>query len=61
VNQSSLSAFIWSVADLLRGNFTQSEYGCEIQGFSPAAHDIFAHFDHTTIDRLAKAAAGALA
>lgn len=27
MNQQSLSAFIWSVADLLRGDYKQSEYG----------------------------------
>lgn len=27
MNQTSLSAFIWSVADLLRGDYKQSEYG----------------------------------
>src|SRR5690606_8891423 len=27
MNQQSLSSFIWSVADLLRGDFKQSEYG----------------------------------
>jgi hypothetical protein len=27
VNQQALSSFIWSVADLLRGNYKQSEYG----------------------------------
>ena len=27
MNQQTLSAFIWSVADLLRGDYKQSEYG----------------------------------
>ena len=27
MNQQSLSSLIWSVADLLRGDFKQSEYG----------------------------------
>ena len=27
MNHQSLSAFIWSVADLLRGDYKQSEYG----------------------------------
>lgn len=27
MNQQSLSAFIWSVADLLRGDYKQSDYG----------------------------------
>ena len=27
MTQTSLSSFIWSVADLLRGNYKQSEYG----------------------------------
>ena len=28
---TNLSAFLWSVADLLRGDFKQSEYGKVIQ------------------------------
>ena len=27
MNQQTLSVFIWSVADLLRGDYKQSEYG----------------------------------
>jgi len=27
MNQPNLSSFIWSVADLLRGDYKQSEYG----------------------------------
>ncbi|WP_295002479.1 hypothetical protein [uncultured Dechloromonas sp.] len=27
MNSQALSSFIWSVADLLHGNFKQSEYG----------------------------------
>ena len=27
MNQQSLSSLIWSVADLLRGDYKQSEYG----------------------------------
>jgi len=27
VNHQALSSFIWSVADLLRGDYKQSEYG----------------------------------
>ena len=34
MNQQSLSALIWSVADLLRGNFKQSEYGKIILPFT---------------------------
>jgi hypothetical protein len=34
VNQSALSAFIWSVADLLRGNYKQSDYGKVILPFT---------------------------
>jgi type I restriction enzyme M protein len=34
VNNQSLSAFIWSVADLLRGDFKQSEYGKIILPFT---------------------------
>ena len=34
MNQTSLSSFIWSVADLLRGNFKQSDYGKVILPFT---------------------------
>src|ERR1700722_9574891 len=34
MNQQALSAFIWSVADLLRGDFKQSEYGRIILPFT---------------------------
>jgi type I restriction enzyme M protein len=34
LNQASLSAFIWSVADLLRGDYKQSEYGRVILPFT---------------------------
>lgn len=34
MNQSVLSAFIWSVADLLRGNYKQSDYGKVILPFT---------------------------
>lgn len=34
MNQQSLSSFIWSVADLLRGDYKQSEYGKVILPFS---------------------------
>ncbi len=34
VSQQSLSAFIWSVADLLRGDFKQSDYGKAILPFT---------------------------
>lgn len=34
MNQSALSALIWSVADLLRGDFKQSEYGRVILPFT---------------------------
>jgi hypothetical protein len=27
MNQQALSSFIWSVADLLRGDYKQSDYG----------------------------------
>jgi type I restriction enzyme M protein len=33
-NQTSLSSFIWSVADLLRGDYKQSEYGKVILPFT---------------------------
>jgi type I restriction enzyme M protein len=34
MNHQSLSAFIWSVADLLRGDYKQSEYGKVILPFT---------------------------
>ena len=34
MNQQSLSSFLWSVADLLRGDFKQSEYGKVILPFT---------------------------
>ncbi|MEN9453231.1 MAG: hypothetical protein RLZZ369_2290, partial [Pseudomonadota bacterium] len=34
MNQQSLSAFIWSVADLLRGDYRQSDYGKVILPFT---------------------------
>jgi type I restriction enzyme M protein len=34
MNQPSLSAFIWSVADLLRGDYKQSDYGKVILPFT---------------------------
>uniref|UniRef100_UPI0003B75D2E type I restriction-modification system subunit M n=1 Tax=Ideonella sp. B508-1 TaxID=137716 RepID=UPI0003B75D2E len=34
MNQSTLSAFIWSVADLLRGDYKQSDYGKVILPFT---------------------------
>ncbi len=34
MNQASLSAFIWSVADLLRGDYKQSDYGKVILPFT---------------------------
>jgi len=34
MNQQSLSAFIWSVADLLRDDYKQSEYGRVILPFA---------------------------
>jgi type I restriction enzyme M protein len=34
MNQQSLSAFLWSVADLLRGNYKQSDYGKVILPFT---------------------------
>jgi type I restriction enzyme M protein len=33
VNDTNLSSFIWSVADLLRGDYRQSEYGKVILPF----------------------------
>ena len=34
MNQQKLSAFIWSVADLLRGDYKQSDYGKVILPFT---------------------------
>ena len=34
LNHASLSAFIWSVADLLRGDYKQSEYGRVVLPFT---------------------------
>jgi hypothetical protein len=34
MNQQALSSFMWSVADLLRGDFKQSEYGRIILPFT---------------------------
>ncbi len=34
MNQQSLSAFLWSVADLLRGDYRQSDYGKVILPFT---------------------------
>ncbi len=34
MNQQALSALIWSVADLLRGDYKQSEYGQVILPFT---------------------------
>jgi len=34
VNPQSLSAFIWSVAELLRGDYKQSDYGKVILPFT---------------------------
>lgn len=34
MNQQSLASFIWSVADLLRGDYKQSEYGKVILPFT---------------------------
>jgi type I restriction enzyme M protein len=34
MNQQALSSFIWSVADLLRGDYKQSDYGKVILPFT---------------------------
>ena len=34
MNQQTLSAFLWSVADLLRGDYKQSDYGKVILPFT---------------------------
>lgn len=36
--QQNLSAFIWSVADLLRGDYKQSDYGKVILPFGMLRH-----------------------
>lgn len=38
MNHQSLSAFIWSVADLLHGDYKQSEYGKVILPFTVLRH-----------------------
>ncbi|OZA90512.1 MAG: restriction endonuclease subunit M, partial [Azorhizobium sp. 39-67-5] len=55
MNQQALSSFIWSVADLLRGDFKQSEYGKIILPFTvlrrldcvlePTKADVLAEFE----------------
>jgi hypothetical protein len=35
MNHQTLSSFIWSVADLLRGDYKQSEYGTVIETENP--------------------------
>lgn len=58
MNQQALSAFIWSVADLLRGDYKQSEYGKVILPFTvlrrldsvlePTKADVLAEFKEKT-------------
>lgn len=58
MNQQSLSAFIWSVADLLRGDFKPAEYGKVILPFTvlrrldcvlaPTKADVLAEFEART-------------
>lgn len=58
MNQQTLSAFIWSVADLLRGNYKQSDYGKVILPFTvlrrldcvlePTKAAVLAEFDAQT-------------
>ena len=58
MNQASLSALIWSVADLLRGDYKQSEYGRVILPFTvlrrldcvlkPTKHAVLAEFEAKT-------------
>ena len=38
MSDPNLSSFIWSVADLLRGDYKQSEYGKVILPSSPRAN-----------------------
>jgi type I restriction-modification system DNA methylase subunit len=53
MSRPNLSALIWSVADLLRGDYKLADY---IQGFSPAVRDVFERFRFAEqIDRLQKA------
>ena len=52
MNHQALSSFIWSVADLLRGDYKQSEYGRVILPFTslrdtenvPLGEDVKAYF-----------------
>jgi hypothetical protein len=41
MNDPNLSSFIWSVADLLRGDYKQSEYGKVILPFTVATKPMF--------------------
>jgi len=62
MNQASLSAFIWSVADLLRGDYKQSDYGKVILPFTVLRRldcvleatkaDVLAEFDARTQQKL---------
>ena len=55
MNQQALSAFIWSVADLLRGDYKPADYGKVILPFTvlrrldcvlaPTKADVLAEFD----------------
>jgi type I restriction enzyme M protein len=56
MNQQALSSFIWSVADLLRGDYKQSEYGKVILPFT-VLRRLDCVLDHTKAAVLAELAA----
>jgi type I restriction enzyme M protein len=45
MNQQTLSAFIWSVADLLRGDYKRFNKGISSQGRVNAVEAVFLKFD----------------
>lgn len=49
MNQQALSSFIWSVADLLRGDYKQSDYGKVILPFTAWTVE---HVHHTLRTRI---------
>jgi type I restriction enzyme M protein len=53
MNQQALSSFIWSVADLLRGDYKQSEYGKVILPFT-VLHRLDCVLESTKEDVLAE-------
>ena len=49
MNQPNLSSFIWSVADLLRGDYKQSEYGKVKREVLPHAPDAWIDHEKTKV------------